>query len=174
MAVTQCKLSFYTLVPFLTDLLSSIRPTSPYNGTERSLIVQTRLTNLNSSHEWFKVSVFIGHANTNSTVDNGMSPSVRIGYRNEATSDVTRTRGLCGFARAPPFGKSRPCDYIGADGTVWGKDGMDTRLFVSSERETDATEMDVDLKFVWARGASEVPILVDGMRLWEIEWGSVE
>jgi hypothetical protein len=120
------------------------------------------------------MAIYVGHTNTNTTADNGLSPSIRISYRNEVSGDFSRIGGLCGFNRTPTYNEEGwPCEYMGADGTVWAQYGMDTRLFLSGERLTNGTEMDIELKFVWPEGASEVPVLMDGMRIWEIEWGSI-
>ena len=120
------------------------------------------------------MAIYIGHANTNTTANNDLSPSLRISYRNEVSGDISRIGGLCGFARTPTYDeKGWPCEYTGVDGTMWAPHEMHIRLFLGGKRLTNATEMDIELKFVWPEGASEVPVLMDGMRIWEIEWGTI-
>ncbi len=131
------------------------------------------MTNLNSSHEWYTVNLAIGHGGNDPLTDS--VPWFSMKYRNEVTSDIQRRAGLCGAATRPPnYVPSRPCELLGKEGAQYQKYGMDTRLFhTTDEMSTDATEMDIELHVVWPVGASSVPVLVDNLRVWEIEWGVI-
>lgn len=161
--------------PNPSNPLSSIRPTTPHAGQKRAVTLRTLLTNLNASHEWYSVDVYIGHADLTNSPLNRTSPSVTMSYRSAVTGDIDRTISLCGFASTPRFyGTPYPCDLVGAGGAQYQRYGMDVRSFYGADRVyTTATEMEILLEIVWSAGVAEVPVFVDGAGVWEILIGSV-
>ncbi|UPX18515.1 uncharacterized protein EKO05_0008814 [Ascochyta rabiei] len=153
----------------------SVRPTSPHTGKRRAVTLQTRMTNLNSSHEWYTVELYIGHANITHSPPTGTSPVISMRYKNAISGDIERSTSLCGFARTTTLnGIPQPCRLFGADGAQYQSYGMDVRAFDSShDRYTNATEMEISVEIAWPAGAVEVPVYVDGVGVWEIKWGSI-
>ena len=127
------------------------------------------MTNLNSTHEWYTVSLFVGHPDNSSL--NGSTPWITMKYKSEVTGDIQRRAGLCGVEEALFNG---PCELFGAGGALYQNYSMDTRSFYSSDRiYTNSTEMEIELEVVWPVGVPGIPIYIDGMKVWEIEWGTI-
>ena len=90
------------------------------------------------------------------------------------TGDVQRRVGLCGEVKLPFIGGPGECEFIGKEGALYQRYGMDTRSFYSTDRiYTNATEMEIKLDILWPVGVRNVPVFVDAMHVLEIEWGTV-
>lgn len=145
----------------------------PDASTQRSINIVTRMTNLNASHEWYAVQLHVGHPG-NFTLLNGSPPWLTLSYKSTVTGDIQRRVGLCGEVSLPFIGGPGECESVGKDGQLYQRYGMDTRSFYSTDRVfTNATEMDIQLEIVWPVGTRNVPVYVDAMHVWEIEWGTV-
>ncbi|KAJ8112547.1 hypothetical protein OPT61_g5108 [Boeremia exigua] len=154
------------------DFAASIKPQSQNMDSERSITLLTSMTNLNSSHEWYTVSISVGHADP-APLD-GSAPWLRMTYRNDVTSDVQRPTVLCGANGPPAHGRNRPCELSGKEGALYGDYGMDTRSFLGTDGVfTNSTEMDIELQIVWPVGTPSIPVFVDQMKVWEIESGVI-
>ncbi|KAL1653699.1 hypothetical protein SLS61_003847 [Didymella pomorum] len=125
------------------------------------------------TNESFEVELHIGHP-SNFTLLNGSPPWLTLSYKSAVTGDIQRRVGLCGQVELPFISGPGECEFEGKDGQLYQRYGMDTRSFYSTDGVyTNATEMDIELEIVWPVGTRNVPVYVDAMRVWEIEWGTV-
>ena len=130
------------------------------------------MTHLNSSHEWYTVSLAIGHPATIPLNDS--VPWITMKYLNDVSGDIQRRTGLCGAANSPFFGGDEPCELVGAGDSQYQLYGMDTRSFLSTDHiYTNSTEMLIEMEIVWPVGAPSIPVYLDQMRVWEIGRGSI-
>ncbi|KAF3036669.1 hypothetical protein E8E12_003176 [Didymella heteroderae] len=158
---------------FEGGLAAAITPRMPDTSTQRSINVVTRLTNLNYSHEWYTVQLHVGHPGT-FTLLNGSPPWLTLSYKSAVTGDIQRRVGLCGEVGLPFIGGPGECEFVGKDGQLYQRYGMDTRSFYGTDGiYTNATEMEIELEIVWPVGTRNVPVYVDAMHVWEIEFGTV-
>lgn len=157
---------------YLSDLPSSITPQSASTSSRRFITLQTRMTGLEPSHEWYRVSLAIGHPS--SFPLNDSTPWITLKYRNDVSGDIQRRMSLCGATNSLYYSIDGPCDYTGNNGALYQKYGMDPRLFLGSDQITvNGTEILLELEIVWPVGSPSIPVFVDALRAWEIRWGTI-
>lgn len=119
------------------------------------------------------MALHIGHPSSFPLL-NDSPPWLTLSYKSAVTGDIQRRVGLCGEVTLPFVGGPGECEEVGAQGQLYQRYGMDARSFYSTDGVyTQATEMQVLLEVVWPAGTGNVPVFVDAMHVWEIEWGSV-
>lgn len=114
----------------------------------------------------------VGHPSDFSLAHNS-PPWLTLSYKSAVTGDIQRRVGLCGEVDLPFVGGPGECD-VGSGGALYQRYGMDTRSFYSTDGVyTNSTEMEIQLEVIWPVGVRNVPVFVDAMHVWEIEWGTV-